>query len=761
MTVQANQSHFSFETAAVAPDALQVVDFNGVEEISRTYKFVVRLVSEDGELDLDAIIGKPATLSLRRREGDPLPIHGVVSDFRQGGHVADRYAYEATLVPRLWLLSLSYQCRVFQQMRVDEIVSDVLKQAGLGSRDFRFALKAQLPMREYCVQYRETDLDFIQRLLEHEGIYYFFEQPAGGKEVLVFTDDRAESPDIDGGRKIEYHTGAGLVGNEDVETVREFSAQRQVVTGHVILKDYNYRTPETQLVARAQLETQMPGVFYDYGAHFKDTKEGDRLARVRSEEFEAGRRVFRGESDTPALRAGHVFALAEHFRADFNADYLLTRVEHEGSQGRGFGIGLEGSAATYRNRFTALLATTQFRPPRLTPQPRLAGIITARLETAGGDYAYIDDQGRYKVKLPFDLSGRGNGSASRAVRMAQPYSGPGYGMHFPNRAGGEMVLACVDGDVDRPLGLSTVPNPSNGSPVTGGNNAQCVIRSAGNNELTLDDSIGAENVLLHGSKDWTIDIVNEKKQNVGTNESTTIGSNQTLVVKANRDKTVKGNQTEAITGTKSIEVKGSHTETVDGGMTQTVTGQKSETVKGTKSESITLAKDLTVGAAYQVKVIAAMDEFVGGLKAEQIIGAKTVDVGALSSEDVKLSKTVTAGTNISHEAKAGNLAEKAGKDITSTAGQHINCSAGKDMSLTAKQHTTIDVGKKLTIKAGDDVHLSGSAKCVIEIKDELVLKCGSASISMKSGGDILIKGTNVRVKGSGECTMKGSKIGEN
>jgi len=169
MTVQANQSHFSFDTAAVAPDALQVVDFNGVEEISRTYKFVVRLVSEDGELDLDAIIGKPATLSLRRREGDPLPIHGVVSDFRQGGHVADRYAYEATLVPRLWLLSLSYQCRVFQQMRVDEIVSDVLKQAGLGSRDFRFALKAQLPMREYCVQYRETDLDFIQRLLSTRG----------------------------------------------------------------------------------------------------------------------------------------------------------------------------------------------------------------------------------------------------------------------------------------------------------------------------------------------------------------------------------------------------------------------------------------------------------------------------------------------------------------------------------------------------------------------------------------------------------------
>ena len=761
MTIQANQSHFFFEAAGIPADVLQVVDFSGVEEISRTYRFVVRLVSDDGELDLDGIIGKPATLSLCRREGEPLPLHGVVTEFRQGGHVADRYAYEATLVPRLWLLSLSYQCRVFQQMRVDEIVTDVLKQAGLGSRDFRFALRASLPMREYCVQYRETDLDFVQRLLEHEGIYYFFEQPADGREVIVFTDDRSESPDIDGGRTVEYHTGAGLVGRDDTETIREFSAQRQVVTGNVILKDYNYRTPETQLVARAQLEADMPGVFYDYGAHFKDSAEGDRLARVRSEEFEAGRRVFHGESDAPALRAGHVFALAEHFRSDVNADYLLTRIEHEGSQGEGLGVGLDGPVATYRNRFTALLATTQFRPGRLTPVPRIAGIITARLETAGGDYAYIDDQGRYKVKLPFDLSSRGNGSASRAVRMAQPYSGPGYGMHFPNRAGGEMVLACIDGDVDRPIGLSTVPNPSNASPVSAGNNAQCVIRSAANNELTLDDSIGAENILLHGTKDWTIDIVNEKKQTVGTNETTSVGANQTLTVKANRDKTVKGNESETISGSKTIGVTGSHTETVDGGMTQTVTGKKSETVNGTKSESVTLAKDLTIGAAYGVKVIAAMNEFVGGLKAEEIIGAKTVNVGALSSETVKLAKSVSAGTNISHEAKAGNLTEKAGKDISSTAGDNVSCSAGKNMSLNAKQDVTMGAGKKLTVTAGDDLSISGKKNGVIEIKDELKIKCGKASITLKSNGDILINGNNVGVKGSGQCTVKGSKVGAN
>lgn len=759
MPVEANQTHFSFETKAVPAGALSVVDFTGVEEISRTYRFVVRLASDDPGLDLDAVIGKPATLSLRRRDGDPLPIHGIVSEFQQGARVSDWYEYQATLVPRLWMLSLSFQCRVFQQMRVDEIVSDVLKQAGLGAKDFRFSLKAKLTPREYCVQYRETDLDFIQRLLEHEGIYYFFEHPADGKDVIVFTDDRGESPDIDGGRRLEYHSGAGLVGTDDIETIREFKAQRQVVTGHVILKDYNYRTPETQLVARAELKADMPGVFHDYGAHFKTASEGDRLAKVRSEELEAGRAVYRGESDAPSIRSGHVFALAEHFRASFNSDYLITKVEHEGSQGRGFGLGFDGAVATYKNTFSAQLATTPFRPPRITPIPRISGIITARLETAGGDYAYIDDQGRYKVKLPFDISGKGNGAASRAVRMAQPYSGAGYGMHFPNRAGGEMVLACIDGDVDRPIGLSTVPNPSNASPVTAGNNAQCVIRSAANNEFTLDDSIGAENILLHGTKDWTVDIVNDKKQGVGKNETTTIGANQTLLVKENREKTVKGHEKETITGTKTIAVTGSHTETVDGGMTQTVTGKKSETVKGTKSESVTLAKDLMVGAAYGVKVIAAMNEFVGGLKAEQIIGAKTVDVGALSSETVKLAKSVSAGTSISHEAKSGDLSEKAGQNITSDAGQDISCTAGQNVSLTAKAGgVTIGAKQKLTATADDDVILTGKKKGQIDIKDELLIKCGKASISLSSGGDIVLKGAKITIDGSGDVVVKGQNV---
>jgi type VI secretion system secreted protein VgrG len=735
--IAANQSRFAFKSAGLAADAVQVSEFMGVEEVSHTFRFVVQLASTDGELDLDAVVGQPATLALMRQDGEASPIHAIVSDFQQKAFTTGNYYYEATLVPRLWLLSLNHQCRVFQNLKVDEIVTEVLKQAGFSARDFRFVLRTKLPTREYCVQYRETDLAFIQRLLEHEGIYYFFEHPSSGGEVVVFTDDRAQSPDIDGSRAIEYHPGAGLGTTDEVDYVREFGAQRQLVSGKVILKDYNYRTPETHLLASANLGHPQPGVYYDYGAHFKNATDGERLAQVRTQEFDARRKLFHGETNAPALRVGHIFALTKHFRGDFNADYLLTRVEHQGSQGRAFGIGLDAQTRpVYQSRFTAILATTQLRPARETPIPRLSGIITARLETGGGDYAYIDDQGRYRVKLPFDLSDNSNGTASRAIRMAQPYSGPNYGMHFPNRADTEMVLACVDGDVDRPMGLSTVPNPSNASPSVAGNKAQCVIRSAGQNELTLDDSIGSENILLHGTKDWTVSINNDKNATIGNNHSSTIGknethhigvdqaitigSNQTMAVGANRDKRVAANETETIGANKTIAVGGNHNEMIAANMTKTVGGAGAETIG--------LAKALSIGAGYAVQVGAIMNESIGGAKMEEIGAAKMVNIGGLSSENVGISKTVAAGTSINH---------KAGTDFGVHAGKHVSVEAGTDFSVTA------------------------GAKGSIDIKDKLVLKCGKASITMTSGGDIEIKGLKVTVHGKSGTKVKGAKVAAN
>jgi type VI secretion system secreted protein VgrG len=613
------------------------------------------------------------------------------------------------LVPRVSLLALNYQSRVFQNMTVEEIITQVLKDASFASDDFRFSLKASYKPREYCVQYRETDLNFISRLMEFEGMYFFFEH-GDDRETMVIVDDRSENPMIDGESTISYSTGGGLVEENEQETVPDFVCREKVVTGKVVLKDYNYRTPETALKSESQLNGDMPGMYYEYGQHFKDSSEGDRLAKVRNEEIECTRRVMTGTSNCVGLRSGFKFSLQDHYRSDLDGDYLITHVNHFGSQGAGMGMG--SGESTYRNDFTCIPADVQYREPRLTPEPRIPGIMTAKVETAGGDYAYIDDEGKYRVKMPFDLSDKSKGSASRAIRMAQPYSGTNYGIHFPNRANTEMVWACIDGNVDRPLGLSTVPNPSNKAPSVAVNKAQCVIRTAGKNELRFDDTIGSEDIYLHGTKDWTIDIVNDKNQTIGHNETAKVGNDrtrevghdETIVIKNNRSKTVDVDQSESIGKNKTINVGENHT------------------------ESIGKNKQLSVGENHNESIGANM----------------TLDIGKNLTDSVGESMSLSVGKDAN---------EQVGKNKSVDVGENFSESAGKNFSCQS--------GKKMSFSAGDDFSISGDKKGVIEIADQLTIKCGSASITLKSNGDITIKGNKINIKGSSDVVIKGSKIAEN
>ncbi len=706
-SLEAYKARYFFETAALGAEALQVVDFLGQDDISQLFRFDLNLVSKEAGIDFTDVINKPAALTMMRGD-EPMKIHGLIADFQQGSRTADWVAYRATLVPRIWLLALNYQSRVFQNMTVEEIITQILKDGGFASDDFHFSLKANYKPREYCVQYRETDLNFISRLMEFEGMYFFFEH-GDDRETMVIVDDRSENPMIDGESTISYGTGGGLIAEGEQETVPDFVCREKIVTGKVVLKDYNYRTPETALKSESQLNGDMPGMYYEYGQHFKDSSEGDRLAKVRNEEIECTRRVMTGASNCAGLRSGFKFTLKDHYRSDLDGDYLITHVNHFGSQGAGMGM---GSEATYRNDFTCIPADVQYREPRLTPEPRIPGIMTAKVETAGGDYAYIDEDGRYRVKMPFDLSDKSNGGASRTIRMAQPYSGSNYGIHFPNRANTEMVWACIDGNVDRPLGLSTVPNPSNKAPSVAGNKAQCVIRTAGKNELRFDDTIGSEDIYLHGTKDWTIDIVNDKNQKIGHDETAKVGNDrtrevghdETISIKNNRSKTVDVDQSESIGKNKTINVGENHT------------------------ESIGKNKQLSVGENH----------------AESIGANMTVDIGKNLTDSIGESMSLSVGKDQN---------EQIGKNKSVDVGENFSESAGKNFSCQS--------GKKMSFSAGDDFSISGDKKGVIEIADQLTIKCGSASITLKSNGDITIKGNKINVKGSSDVVIKGSKIAEN
>jgi type VI secretion system secreted protein VgrG len=487
----ANVAHHRFEVSTLGPDTFQVLAYTGEETLSQPFQYAIELGSDDGEIAFADVINQPATLTTLR-DGTEVPVCGVVVDFREEGPSTGmgRFRYRATLAPRLWRLSLGFQTRIFQDATPEEIVTQVLKDADVPASSFRFDLKASYAPRDYCVQYQETNLAFVSRLLEHEGIQYFFEH-ADGEDVLVMTDDRSHNPAIADPSTVAFNTRQGTVPGD--ESVYRFVGHERIVTGAVVLKDYNDRTPETTLEVESRINPDMPGLRYEYGQHFADSEEGRRLARVRNEELECQRRVLHGESDCAALRPGHTFSLTGHYRGDTDGEYLVTSVQHRGAHSAAraeFSDNGTSDEPVYRNTFTCIPAEVPYRPPRTTPIPQVPGVMTARTESIGGDYPFVDEDGRYRLKMDFDRrANTGSGKATPPIRRTQMHTGPNHGMHFGEHADTEMIWACLNGDPDRPLALSSVPNPSQKSPVVAENKAQNVIRTKAGNQLVMDDTV--------------------------------------------------------------------------------------------------------------------------------------------------------------------------------------------------------------------------------------------------------------------------------
>lgn len=500
-----------FDTDALPPDTLLVAAFEGEEGLSRLYRFDIDLISLKPDIDLAAVLEKPCHLRLKApvqlggsgKGTRTLRISGMPASIRQVRRDRECTRYRVCLVPRLWRASLNVATRVFLDETAADAIEKILKEHGLTSEDYEFRCKKG-PKREFIVQYQESDLDFIQRWLSHEGVFYHFE-PKDGGEKIVFVDSSAGYVPVEGRSGVPFRAGEGsdersavAAGEDwlDDPAIHSFEAERHVVPARVLLKDYNWRKPSEDLKVEEQVAPDGLGAVYFYADHYKDKKEGQALATARAEEIRCRQQLFFGTSNHKSFRPGAAFALEEHYRADLNAEYALTEVRHRGDQNAGLPTGGVGGG-TYRNEFVCIPKTETFRALRTTPWPSIHGVTHGKIDSSGdGKYAEIDDQGRYKVVLPFDLSGKGGGKASRYIRMMQPYAGGGMGMHFPLHKGTEVLLAFLDGDPDRPIILGAVPNPETGSPVTGGNQTQCVIATGGGNQIVIEDSDGGQRMTL-------------------------------------------------------------------------------------------------------------------------------------------------------------------------------------------------------------------------------------------------------------------------
>ena len=490
---------FTFVSKGLPEDTFSVVEFKGTEGISALYEFDITLASDDPEIDLKGILQNPATLIIKGGDQD-LPIHGAVSQFEQLNEVKGHYFYRALLVPRLWQADLYRENQLFLDKTVPDIIEEILKQAGLTTQDYDLKLTNKYPQWEYICQYRETDFDFISRWMEREGIYFYFEQ-GENNEKLIITDSSTAHEDIPGDATIPFTPPSGIV--PEKEAITAFLCRQKRLPNKVILKDYNYRKPSLDLKAEAEVDASGRGDVYFYGEHFKTHKEGNGLAKIRAEEIKCRENVYHGESTATNLCPGFFFTLDDHYRQSYNQKYLIVEVEHEGHQTGSLWAGVEKKSAkgekklTYTNNFTAIRSDVQFRPECKTPKSRFNGTMNATIDAAGsGEYAELDDLGRYKVKLPFDQSDMEGGKASRWVRMQQPYAGAEHGMHFPLHKGTEVLLTFVDGDPDRPVIAGAVPNAETASPVTAANQSESVIQTGGHNKIRIQDLIGSERIIM-------------------------------------------------------------------------------------------------------------------------------------------------------------------------------------------------------------------------------------------------------------------------
>ena len=706
----------------------EVLSFRGEESISTPFRYVVTLGSKSPSQDFDGLLEAKAHLQL----GSPaVNIRGLLSSIQQGYDGAwepdagTLTRFEVVLVPTLWALSLTTRTKIFQEMTVPDIVKKVLTDAGIAG-DADWKISGAHPKHEFVLQYQETDLHFIHRLMEQEGIFYFF-QHGEDAEKMILADSKAAFEDIPDDPVVRLgkpdptigETGVGSWGYE--QTATRFQSRQGVVPGKVILKDYNFQKPKLDLLSEEPIKDAkaLVGFQYEYGDHYLLPEEGKALRTLRAEEILARRRVFFGAGTVRRFYPGGRFSLTGLSEVDteLSQGYVITEMTSEGTQPVEHGSAEEGWS--YENRFTCIPDKLEFRPERRTEWPRIAGVVHAKVCAAsgGGQYAHMDDRGRYKVKFLFDIDHKeDDDKASCWMRLAEPYAGAAYGFHSPLLKGHEVLVAFENGDPHRPFIVGCVYNTDNPSPTTSANQAQHFWKSAGNNELRYDDTEGSEHVFLHGQKDWMIKIENDKSQNVGHDETMEIGNDRT--------KTIGHDQKVEIGNNKTTKVGADHQETVGANQTVSVGANQDITIGSNKTESVAVAatetvgaaKAVTVGAALQITVGAAMNETVGLAKAVEVGGSFSETVGGGRNENINKDKQVAVG---------GNLTESIKKNHSET------------------------VTEKYSLVVKDSL--------AIESQKDIVIKTGKASITMKKDGTIVIEGKDVQIKGSGEIVAQASK----
>ncbi|OPA95118.1 type IV secretion protein Rhs [Pseudomonas fluorescens] len=546
MFAPANQSAFTL-TLDGEPSELKVFKFKGTETISQPYSFDLELVSEQPDLDLESLLHRQAYLGF---DDKGRGVHGLVYRVAQGDAGRRLTRYQISVVPQLKYLAHSSHQRIFQHKTVPQIVAQVLVGQGIQSDCFEFRLSGTYPVREYCVQFGESDLAFIQRLCAELGIHYHFQHSPDG-HLVVFGDDQTVFAQPD--QSTPYTPGSGMVA--DTPAIKRFTVQLQTRTTAVSLRDYDFRKPRLGLESAVAGE-QLPKLeAQDYPGHFSDRPHGKYLAQRGLERQRSEYRIARGEGDEPALVSGRFLKLSGHSRADWNDLWLVTKVTHEGKQPQVLEEAVtEVSGGDfrqgYRNDFVAAPWDVIFRPPLPEqPRPTIPGYQNAVVTGPANSEIHCDEYGRVKVQMAWDRAGKHDDHSSCWLRVASGWAHDCYGSVLIPRVGMEVLVGFVNGDLDMPLVVGCLPNAATPVPLDlPADMTRSIFRSqsspggGGYNELRIEDRKGAEEIYLRAQRDWTQHVLHDQQVQVDNARRVKVGGESHHELQGEEERITHGNR---------------------------------------------------------------------------------------------------------------------------------------------------------------------------------------------------------------------------
>jgi len=627
---------FSFNTPDFPNYNLEVVSFKGYQEIGELFRYEIDLISKESDIDFDTILQSEVSLQIHEKDGEDTFVHGVLEYFEAHQQIDDFIHYKTSLVPKLWWLTLAEYQEIFLNKKVPDIIEDVLKGANFTSSDYEFRMQGSYDEREYVCQYKESRYDFIKRWMHRDGIYFYFESDKDGcKLIITDSKDTQKKSSHD----ISYKPASGLQNYEN-QAASSIIYRSNNTLQSVRMRNYNYEKPSLEINTSTDTPHEEYKETYLFGNNIKTQDEAKKLSEINVQKYKALDKEIIGESNISSLSVGKIFTLKDYFKKDLNGEYLMVRVESEGSQ-RGFLTTAfrdeSEESSNYTNTFTMIPAITQFRMQQTSPWPHIAGMISAIIDGQGsGDTAELDKHGRYKVIMPFDLSGRGNAKASAYLRMMQPSAGEKQGIHFPLHKGTEVLIAFKDGDPDQPVITGAVPNINSPSPVNEDNVTKNIIQTHGGNIIHMEDTPGKAHIKMAVHDDLSSITIHNQEEDSW--------------------KDPKASLDEKIFGLK-FKTKGGSSTFIGGSQFATILGGKEEIILGNRFGFTGILKeDIMIGGRFAMAVgpekkIIPKNE--GLTEDKKQIALNQINIGVISRAVINNSVRIEDNTTLIASEKTG------------------------------------------------------------------------------------------------------------